>query len=108
MKRFVSLLLVLILAVSMLAGCGRSEQSGRDSQGSDTGNGGGAIAGVSGDKPVLNGAVFVHEHEQAMYREVFKRFEEKFDCVVNFQVAGDQYWPELEAALTAKAAPDVF
>ena len=43
-----------------------------------------------------------------MYREVISQFEQKFNCTVNFQVAGDQYWPELEAALTANAAPDVF
>lgn len=108
MKRLVSLLLVLVMAASLLAGCAGSEQSGKDSSTGNGGGGSGSNPEGSGKKPVLNVSVFAQEHEQAMYREVIKRFEEKFNCTVNFQVAGDQYWPELEAALTANAAPDVF
>lgn len=65
-------------------------------------------AAQAGDLPVLNVSVFAQEHEQVMYKEVIAQFEEENGCVVNFEVAGDQYWPELEAALTANMAPDVF
>lgn len=63
---------------------------------------------MASEKPVLTVSVFAQEHEQAMYREVIAQFEKDNGCTVNFQVAGDQYWPELEAALTANTAPDVF
>ncbi len=66
------------------------------------------ITALASDKPVLTVSVFAQEHEQAMYREVIAQFEKDNSCTVNFQVAGDQYWPELEAALTANTAPDVF
>ncbi|MDR0465371.1 MAG: extracellular solute-binding protein [Treponema sp.] len=59
-------------------------------------------------KPVLTVSVFAQEHEQVMYREVIKRFEEANNVTVDFRVAGDQYWPELEASLSANQAPDVF
>ena len=59
-------------------------------------------------KPVLTVSVFAQEHEQAMYRDVIRKFEQDNDVTVDFRVAGDQYWPELEAALTANTAPDVF
>jgi multiple sugar transport system substrate-binding protein len=81
------ILLALTMSVLSLAGC------------SGAGGGGKATITVS---------VFAQEHEQAMYREVIAKFEEENDCKVNFQVAGDQYWPELEASLTANTAPDVF
>lgn len=96
MKKLITVVLVLVMLASVLTACGNSEKP------SD------ATSGTSGDKPVLDVSVFAQEHEQAMYREVISQFEEKFNCTVNFQVAGDQYWPELEAALTANAAPDVF
>ena len=59
-------------------------------------------------KPVLTVSVFAQEHEQAMYRDVIRKFEQDNNVTVDFRVAGDQYWPELEAALTANTAPDVF
>ena len=95
MKKFIPLLLVFLILTSVCAGCGNSEKTD-------------VTTGTKEDKPVLNVSVFAQEHEQAMYREVISQFEQKFNCTVNFQVAGDQYWPELEAALTANAAPDVF
>ena len=88
MKKLSWLLLWLVICVSVLAlaaGCQR-----------ETG------------KPVLTVSVFAQEHEQVMYREVIKRFEEANNVTVDFRVAGDQYWPELEAALSANQAPDVF
>ncbi len=66
------------------------------------------VSAVAEEKPILTVSVFAQEHEQAMYREVIAKFEEDNNCTVDFQVAGDQYWPELEAALTAGTAPDVF
>jgi multiple sugar transport system substrate-binding protein len=62
----------------------------------------------SESKLVLTVSVFAQEHEQAMYREVIRKFEQDNNITVDFRVAGDQYWPELEAALTANIAPDVF
>ena len=59
-------------------------------------------------KPVLTVSIFAQEHEQAMYREVIKKFEQDNNVTIDFRVAGDQYWPELEASLTANVAPDVF
>ena len=64
--------------------------------------------GKGDSRPVLTVSVFAQEHEQVMYREVIKKFEKDNHVKVDFRVAGDQYWPELEAALTANVAPDVF
>lgn len=96
MKKMVALLLGTTMAITALAGCGKSESV----EGSSTVG--------SGKKPTLTVSVFAQEHEQAMYKEVIAKFEEENNCIVDFQVAGDQYWPELEAALTANIAPDVF
>jgi multiple sugar transport system substrate-binding protein len=60
------------------------------------------------DRPVLTVSIFAQEHEQRMYREVIRKFENDHNVRVDFRVAGDQYWPELEASLTANLAPDVF
>jgi multiple sugar transport system substrate-binding protein len=107
MKRLLAAVLVLVMAVSVMAGCGKAAATTGDT----TTAAGGTTAGsttASGPKPVLTVSVFAQEHEQAMYKQVIAKFEEKFNCTVNLQVAGDQYWPELEAALTANTAPDVF
>ena len=88
MKKFVylsSFLAVLMCLTASVTGCKKSDS-----------------------KPVLTVSVFAQEHEQAMYREVIKKFEQENNITVDFRVAGDQYWPELEAALTANTAPDVF
>jgi len=102
-KRLLLVLLILVIMLSVFAGCGDKGKPDKNAAGSKSGD---TVA--SGGKAVLNVSVFAQEHEQVMYRECIKEFEEKFNCTVNFQVAGDQYWPELEAALTANAAPDVF
>lgn len=114
MKKTLSLVLALILTVSLLAGCGGTP-SATTANGATTGGAaatepanGTTAAPADGSKVTLNVSVFAQEHEQVMYKEVIKKFEEKFNVTVNFQVAGDQYWPELEAALTANTAPDVF
>jgi len=108
MKRALTIVLAVLLMFSVFAGCdnGNTPESGTV----DTGSGSSAEARNTdiGDKPVLNVSVFAQEHEQAMYKEIIAKFEEDNNCAVNFQVAGDQYWPELEAALTAGTAPDVF
>ena len=114
MKKSLALILALVLTVSLLAGCGGTTAASGSAAPADSSSasadGGEATAApvVDGDKPVLNVSVFAQEHEQVMYKEVIKKFEEKNNVTVNFQVAGDQYWPELEAALTANTAPDVF
>ena len=83
-----------LMVMSTLAGCGSGSGSVSSSGG--------------GKKPKLTVSVFAQEHEQEMYKTLISDFEEENDCVVDFQVAGDQYWPELEASLTANTAPDVF
>lgn len=98
MKRVIALTLTAVTALSLLVGCGETSPDG-------AGSGAGA---KKNDKPVLTVSVFAQEHEQTMYKEVIAKFEEENNCVVDLQVAGDQYWPELEAALTANTAPDVF
>lgn len=85
MKKLVALWLALVLCIGMMI----------------------PLASAS-EKPTLTVAVFAQEHEQAMYREVLAAFEAENNCIVDFQVAGDQYWPELEATLTAGNPPDVF
>lgn len=87
-KKVVGLGLAVVMVMTTLVGCGSG--------------------GKGGKKTKLTVAVFAQEHEQAMYKEVISQFEEDNDCTVDFQVAGDQYWPELEASLTANTAPDVF
>ena len=66
------------------------------------------VFAVAEDKPTIVVNTFAQEHEKAMYEEVIKQFEEENNCIVDFRVSGDQYWPELEASLTAGNAPDVF
>ena len=68
----------------------------------------GAGCTKSDSRTVLTVSVFAQEHEQVMYREVIRKFEQDNGVKVDFRVAGDQYWPELEGALTANIAPDVF
>lgn len=94
MKKLLGIVLTSVILATMLVGCkGNSDEtSGK----------------ADGKKAELTVSVFAQEHEQAMYKEVLTKFEEENNCIVNFQVAGDQYWPELEAALTANTAPDVF
>lgn len=112
MKKFLSLLLILVIIVSVVTGCNNSEQTKYGNKNGDDGvenvDNKSDDGNTGGDKLILNVSVFAQEHEQEMYKKVIKDFEEKFNCTVNFQVAGDQYWPELEAALTANTAPDVF
>jgi multiple sugar transport system substrate-binding protein len=88
MKKSIPWILIGVLLIS----CGQGGKKGESASG----------------RPVLTVGVFAQEHEQVMYREVLTRFEEQYNVTVNFQVAGDQYWPELEAALTANTVPDVF
>lgn len=63
---------------------------------------------VAEDVPTIVVNTFAQEHEKAMYEEVIAQFEKDNNCKVDFRVSGDQYWPELEASLTAGTAPDVF
>lgn len=92
MKKVVCTILAALMPLTMMSAC--------SSDGSGSSGG--------GKKNTLNVSVFAQEHEQAMYNQIIAQFEEDYDCKVNFQVAGDQYWPELEASLTANTAPDVF
>lgn len=109
MKKLVALVLLFAMCVGVLAGCGGSDSTTNGNVDSDvTGDATDETTIDAGGKPVLTVSVFAQEHEQVMYKEVIKKFEEENECVVDFQVAGDQYWPELEAALTADTAPDVF
>lgn len=109
MKKVSAILLTILMAATLLVGCGGNTDETGNAQEGTTGVsiGGGETTDKDG-RPVLTVAVFAQEHEQEMYKQVISQFEEKFNCTVNFQVAGDQYWPELEAALTANTAPDVF
>lgn len=93
----------LLVGLTMLTLVGCSSGAGSEGGSSDA-NG----TTSTGKKPVLTVSVFAQEHEQAMYKEVLAKFEQENNCTVDFQVAGDQYWPELEASLTANTAPDVF
>ena len=94
MKRFIATSLCGLLLFTGLAACNTSDPDN---------TGGGAT-----DTPTLRVSVFAQEHEQEMYRQIIEQFEEDNDVEVDFQVAGDQYWPELEAALSANTEPDVF
>lgn len=119
MKKFTSGLLLFAMCLTTLASCGGNNEGQQGKQGNEGEVKTEAQSGgdekqnqgetpQDGDKPVLTVSVFAQEHEQAMYREVISNFEKENNCTVDFQVAGDQYWPELEAALTADTAPDVF
>ncbi len=94
MKRFIATSLCGLLLFTGLAACNTSDPD-------NTGGG-------NTDTPTLRVSVFAQEHEQEMYRQIIEQFEEDNDVEVDFQVAGDQYWPELEAALSANTEPDVF
>ncbi|MDR1001019.1 MAG: extracellular solute-binding protein [Clostridiales bacterium] len=116
MKKAVAVVLSAVFGVALLAGCGETQAPEATATSGTVATNGAAASepaedntGASaGEKVTLNVSVFAQEHEQVMYKEVLSRFEEDYNVTVNFQVAGDQYWPELEAALTANTAPDVF
>ena len=96
-KRRISILLIGIMIISSLVGCNTSDSD--NSNNDDNSN---------GSKESLSVYIFAQEHEQDMYKEVIEKFEEDNNVTVDFEVAGDQYWTELEAALTAGTEPDVF
>ncbi len=104
MKKALSSFLAATILASTLAACGGNTTTTTPGGNTD------GTSGNSGQQPTatLTVSVFAQEHEQAMYREVIQKFEKDRNVKVDFQVAGDQYWPELEAALTANTAPDVF
>lgn len=102
MKKIVSSLLAALLVAPIVAACGGTGGT-TAAPGGDT-----TTKPDSGKQVTLTVSVFAQEHEQAMYKEVIQKFETERNVKVDFQVAGDQYWPELEAALTANTEPDVF
>lgn len=102
MKKIVSSLLAALLVAPIVAACGGTGGT-TAAPGGDT-----TSKPDSGKQVTLTVSVFAQEHEQAMYKEVIQKFETDRNVKVDFQVAGDQYWPELEAALTANTEPDVF
>lgn len=116
MKKLLSTVLAAVMSVSVLAACGSTGTPAAGTTATSAAASGEATsaaaeettAAASGAGVTLKVSVFAQEHEQAMYKEVIAKFEEANGVKVDFQVAGDQYWPELEAALTANTAPDVF
>lgn len=85
MKKFTAMFLTVVLLLTMVS-----------------------VSAMAEDKPTIIVNTFAQEHEKAMYQDVITKFEQENNCIVDFQVSGDQYWPELEASLTAGTAPDVF
>ncbi len=100
LTKVLSCSLAAVVTVSALSACGNGSGnpsgSGTDGKTDD------------GSKKTLSVSVFAQEHEQAIYKEVLKKFEEENNVKVDLKVSGDQYWPELESALTSNSAPDVF
>lgn len=102
MKRLLYAVLILALCLSLLMGCQEpvEENVAEVEQGQEQ--------EVNGEKPTITLFIQAQELEKENYLEALKRFEEENNCIVDLQVGGDQYWPELEGALAAETEPDVF
>lgn len=90
-KKLISAVLVAALAVGSLVGCGGND--GKDASGKDK----------------ITVFVFGNDEEQAMYTELFKKFEEENNCVVETQYSiKDDYGTTITGMMQAGNLPDVF
>ena len=96
-KRFVSAAIVAAMLATSLTACGGSS-NGTES-GSKSGSG----------KDTVSIYVYGNDQEQAMYQELFDKFEEENNCTVDAQFSiKDDYGTTITGMMTAKNLPDVF
>lgn len=95
-KRFVSAAIVAAMLATSLTACGGSSD--------------GTESGAKKDgKETVSIYVFGNDQEQAMYQELFDKFEEENNCTVDAQFSiKDDYGTTLTGMMTAKNLPDVF
>lgn len=133
-KKIVSLLLAATLSLSMLAGCGSSEDASADTaetaetdtseaaeSGEETTESIGAQitvdesatenVGVEGDYSDADLTVFIfaQDHEKAVYQSLIDKFMESTNANVTFEVTtSDEYAQKLMAYKAADDMPDIF
>ncbi len=96
-KRFVSAAIVAAMLATSLTACGGS------SDGTESGS------KSSSGKDTVSIYVYGNDQEQAMYQELFDKFEEENNCTVDAQFSiKDDYGTTITGMMTAKNLPDVF
>lgn len=94
-KRFMSAAIAAAMLATSLTACGGSSDS--TESGSKTG------------KDTVSIYVYGNDQEQAMYQELFDKFEEENNCTVDAQFSiKDDYGTTITGMMTAKNLPDVF
>lgn len=109
-KKLLAGALALAMLATTLTGCGAKEAPATDAAApAATETEAAAPAAESGDKETVSIYVFGNDQEQAMYRELFDRFEAENNCVVESQFSiKDDYNTTITGMMTAKTLPDVF
>ena len=94
-KKVISAAIVTAMLATSLTACGGSSDS--TESGSKTG------------KETVSIYVYGNDQEQAMYQELFDKFEEENNCTVDAQFSiKDDYGTTITGMMTAKNLPDVF
>jgi|CZCB01.1.fsa_nt_gi multiple sugar transport system substrate-binding protein len=104
MKRILSVLLIIVMAVSLLSACGGTQAPAQPE------GPGASVAPQTGSsgKPTITIAIWGDENRKKTFEELFAAFEEANNCdvVVNL-VAYQDYATKLATQLAAGNAPDV-
>ncbi len=92
-KKVISALLVAAMAASTMAGCGGSGDSTASGSKKDT----------------VSIYVYGNDQEQALYQQLFDKFEKEYNCTVDAQFdIKDDYGTTITGMMTAGNLPDVF
>lgn len=92
-KKIISALLVAAMAATAMAGCGGSGDSTSSGSKKDT----------------VSIYVYGNDQEQALYQQLFDKFEEEYNCTVEAQFdIKDDYGTTITGMMTAGNLPDVF
>lgn len=107
-KKLLATGLAAVLAMSMLAGCGSSD-SASTSESTAASSGTETTEAASAGGETISIYVYGNDQEQAMYKELFSKFEAENNCTVEAQFSiKDDYGTTITGMMTAKNLPDVF